>query len=94
MRLISFDKSNIVATSDRAWRSESEKGAMLTTPGKYESTRSLGALRAPTSRRRPFGPLDFVLRALQALRPCDPRNNALLVKVVNRVLKCAKSGQK
>ena len=22
---------------------------------------------------RPFGPLDFVLRALRALRPCDPR---------------------
>ena len=37
-------------------------------------TRSLGALRAPTSRWRPFGPLDFVLRALRALRPCDPRN--------------------
>ena len=36
-------------------------------------TRSLGALRAPTSRWRPFGPLDFVLRALRALRPCDPR---------------------
>ena len=33
------------------------------------STRSLGALRAPTSRWRPFGPLDFVLRALRALRP-------------------------
>ena len=36
-------------------------------------TRSLGALWAPTSRWRPFGPLDFVLRALRALRPCDPR---------------------
>ena len=42
--------------------------------------RSLGALRAPTSSWRPFGPalgpsglLDFVLRALRALRPCDPR---------------------
>ena len=40
---------------------------------------SLGALRAPTSRLRPFGPalgpsglLDFVLHALRALRPCDP----------------------
>ena len=33
------------------------------------STRSLGALRAPTSSWRPFGPLDFVLRALRALRP-------------------------
>ena len=45
-------------------------------------TRSLGALRAPTSSLRPFGPalgpsglLDFVLRALRALRPCDPRND-------------------
>ena len=47
-------------------------------------TRSLGALRAPTSSVRPFGPafgpsglLDFVLRALRALRPCDPHNVAL-----------------
>ena len=47
-------------------------------------TRSLGALRAPTSRLRPFGPalgpsglLDFVLRALRALRPGDPRNGAM-----------------
>ena len=37
--------------------------------------RSLGALRAPTSRWRPFGPLDFVLRALRVLRPCDPRKH-------------------
>ena len=37
------------------------------------ATRSLGALRAPTSSWRPFGPLDFVLRALRALRSCDPR---------------------
>ena len=32
-------------------------------------TRSLGALRAPTFSWRPFGPLDFVLCALRALRP-------------------------
>ena len=37
-------------------------------------TRSLGALRAPTSSWGPFGPLDFVLYALRALRPCDPRS--------------------
>ena len=37
-----------------------------------KGTRSLGALRVPTSSWRPFGPLDFVLRALQALRLCDP----------------------
>ena len=36
--------------------------------------RSLGALRAPTSSWGPFGSLDFVLRALRALRPCDPRS--------------------
>ena len=42
----------------------------------YVYTRSLGALRAPTSSWGPFGPLDFVLRALRALRPCDPRNVA------------------
>ena len=37
----------------------------------YVETRSLGGLRAPTSSWRPFGPLDFVLRAFRALRPCD-----------------------
>ena len=37
------------------------------------NARSLGALWAPTSSWRPFGPLDFVLHALRALRPCDPR---------------------
>ena len=31
-------------------------------------TRSLGALWAPTWSWRPFGPLDFILRALRALR--------------------------
>ena len=41
-------------------------------------TRSLGALRAPTSSWRPFGPLDFVHRALRALRPCDPRPSDLI----------------
>ena len=35
---------------------------------------SLGALRAPTSRCRPLGPLDFVLRAL---RPSDPLNQSI-----------------
>ena len=35
--------------------------------------RSLGALRAPTSSWRPFRPLDFVLHAHRALRPCDTR---------------------
>ena len=51
----------------------------------YVHTRSLGALRAPTSRLRSFGPalgpsglLDFVLRALWALRPCDPRISAMI----------------
>ena len=39
----------------------------------YSETRSLGALRAPTSSWRPIRPLDFVLPALRALRPCDPR---------------------
>ena len=32
-----------------------------------------GDLRAPTSSCKPFGPLHFVLCALWALRPCDPR---------------------
>ena len=50
---------------------------------KYTYTRSLGARWAMTSSCRPFGPalgpsglLDFVLRALQVLRPCDSRNDA------------------
>ena len=37
--------------------------------GKIFETRSLGALRAPTSSWRSFGPLDFVLCALRTLRP-------------------------
>ena len=41
----------------------------------YMYNRSLGALRAPTSSWGPFGPLDFVLCALRALRPCDPRKH-------------------
>ena len=48
-------------------------------------TRSLGALRAPTSRLRLFGPalgpsglLDYVLHALRALRPCDPCISAMM----------------
>ena len=39
----------------------------------YIKTRSLVALRAPTSSWRPLGPLEFVLRAFRALRLCDPR---------------------
>ena len=35
----------------------------------YDDNRSLGALRAPTSSWRPFRTLDFVLRALRAVRP-------------------------
>ena len=34
--------------------------------------RNLGALRAMTTGLKPFGPLDFVLRALWSLRPCNP----------------------
>ena len=52
---------------------------------KYIHTRSLGALRAQTSGLWPFGPalgpsglLDNVLHALRALRPCDPRNSAMM----------------
>ena len=42
----------------------------------YTYTRSLGALRAPTSSLGPSGLFDFVLYALRALRPCDPKSNA------------------
>ena len=43
------------------------------------NTRSQGVLRAPTSSWRPFGPLDFILRALRALRPYDPRHSDWIV---------------
>ena len=44
-----------------------------------EITRSLGVLWAPTPSWRPFGPVDFVLPALWALRPCDPRSSDWIV---------------
>ena len=47
---------------------------------KYKYKGSLGALRAPTSSWGPFGPLDFVLRALRALRLCDPRSGDWIVR--------------
>ena len=51
----------------------------------YSNTRSLGAPRAPTSSWRPYGPLDFVLRALRALRPCEPgRKNQEIWKSVRQ----------
>ena len=48
--------------------------------GNNINNRSLGALRAPTSRLRPFGLAlgPNVLHALRALRPCDPRTNAMM----------------
>ena len=36
-------------------------------------------LRALTSSWRPFEPSNFVLRAIRALRPCDPRNSDWIV---------------
>ena len=45
-------------------------------------TRSLLALRAPTFSWKPFGPFDFVLRALRALRPCDPRHHPSQVNTI------------
>ena len=45
---------------------------------KYKKTRSLGAIRALTSRLGPSGLLDNVLHALRALRPCGPRNSAMM----------------
>ena len=57
--------------------------------------RSLGALRAPTSSLRPFGPalgpsglLDFVLRTLRALRPCDPRKGTMIGSCVSHWIVC------
>ena len=40
----------------------------LDDPEYYDDDRSLGALRAPSSSWRPFGPLDFVLHALNATK--------------------------
>ena len=42
-------------------------------PSQLFSARSLGVIRAPTASWKPFGPLDFVLPGLRALRPCEPR---------------------
>ena len=53
----------------------------------YHTTRSLGALRAPNSSWRPFGSLDFVLRALRALRPGDPRNDVVIGREDHRNVK-------
>ena len=39
---------------------------------KMFGTRSVGALRASNSSWRPFGPLNFILRALRAVRLVDP----------------------
>ena len=39
---------------------------------KYINARSLGAFRVLISSRRPFTPLDIVLRAFQELRSCNP----------------------
>ena len=50
----------------------------------YIYTRSLGALRAPTSSWRPFGPLNYVLRALRALRPCEPAGAEILSRTYER----------
>ena len=41
--------------------------------------RSLDACRVSTSNWRPFGPLDFILRALWAVRPFDQRNGDWIV---------------
>ena len=56
-----------------------------------QETRSLGLLRGPTSSWRPFGPafgpsglLDFVLHALWALRPCDPRLHPSQANTITR----------
>ena len=49
----------------------------------YFQTWSLGALRAPTSSRRTFGPLDFVLRALR-LKFCHQRTNQRMNKRTRR----------
>ena len=48
-----------------------------TTKKDYLKTRSLGAIQAPTSSWRPFGPLDFVLRAFgtQAAWSTSPHPN-------------------
>ena len=61
-----------VCRSEKTLKSMSEPTWKCHYIAKYVITRSLWALRTPTSSWRLFGPLDYVLRALQALRPCDP----------------------
>ena len=48
--------------------------------GTYIRTRSLGPQLLVGG---PSGRLDFVLRALRALRPCDPRNDVVRVRLVS-----------
>ena len=71
----------------RAWKFQycnvSSSQIVLASIKQYLETRSLRPLRGPTSSWQPFGPafgpsglVDFVLRTLRALRPCDPRNSA------------------
>ena len=68
------------------WReNQNSLSAVIQIP--YISTRSLGSLRALTSSWRPFGSalapsglLDFVIHALLAFMPCDPRNDALCIR--------------
>ena len=69
------DKSRTIFFKIRWFIDPSDQNEQYHTPLHSEIwvTRSLGAFRAPTSSWRPFGPLDFILRALRALRPCDPR---------------------
>ena len=54
---------------DGWWEGEDKKGRKIK---KYTTFKTYKTLLAPTSRWRPFGPLDFALRAL---RPCDPRRD-------------------
>ena len=66
-------KHKILSSLSSFSSTSSTQSLTLSPLSPLSSTRNLEALRAPTSSWRPFGPLDFVLRALQALRPCDPR---------------------
>ena len=66
--LIKFSSYQWKPLPARSLPSSLSQNLDLLTPSVIYSTRSLGALQAPTSSWRSFGPLNFILRALRALR--------------------------
>ena len=58
------------------------KGCVQLRRGRSSSTRETSSLRPFGPALGPSGLLDFVLRALRALRPCDPRMHVSVILIV------------